>query len=168
MSPQSSSPLPRLARGATFAQVGIVVANLDLALHRHAGMGPWSIWTYDRSFLPTLTCAGQPVDCRFRIALDSGDPQLELIEPLDHRSPYAGWLARNGSGIHHLGYLVDDIGMAIAAMQKAGFDLIMSGSGYGADGTGGFAYFDTVAALGYVTEAIERPVRRREPEAIVF
>jgi len=166
MSSPPLSPLPSVAVGATFAQVGIVVDDLDRALERHTGMGPWSVWTYDAEFVPTLTLDGRPADCRFRVALDGNDPQLELIQPLDHRSPYAGWLGRGGAGIHHLGYLVDDLQDAVDAMTVAEFEVIMSGSGYGLDGGGGFAYFDTVEAVGYITEAIERSERRRDPEYV--
>ncbi len=38
--------------------------------------------------------------------------KIELLEPLGERSPIAGFLARNGQGIHHVCYEVDDIAAA--------------------------------------------------------
>jgi hypothetical protein len=40
----------------------------------------------------------------------------------------------------------------------------MGGSGFGADGSGAFCYYDTTAAIGYLAEAIERPRVRRPAE----
>jgi hypothetical protein len=154
------------AMGRAPAQLGIVVPDLERALRAHAGMGPWSVYTYDRHVVPTLECGGTPADFRFRLALNPSTPQLEIIQPLDDDSPYARWLARGHSGVHHLGYLVDDVSATTTAMCAAGFTVIMSGSGHGADGTGAFAYYDTEAAVGYLMEAIRRPLERREPEAV--
>lgn len=155
------------ALGGTFAQVGIVTPDIEGALRAHAAMGPWSVWTYDRDFVPDLQAEGRPGDFAMRLALNTSTPQLELIEPLDDRSPYAQWMARGGPGLHHLGFVVEDVHATTEAMRRAGFAVIASGSGYGLDGDGGFCYYDTVDAIGYVTEAIERPARRREPEVVV-
>lgn len=153
--------------GSQIGQVGLVVSELERAVTAHADLGPWTLWTYDRTFVTDLEIAGRPADCRFRVALNRGQPQLEIIQPLDDDSPYAHWIAETGGvGIHHLGFYVDDVRAATAAMEAEGYATIMTGSGYGADGTGGFGYFDTVAELGFVVEAIEVPGKRREPEAI--
>lgn len=152
--------------GTGVAQIGMVVADLEEAVAAHRAAGPWSIWTYDRSVVPTLRCAGGD-DFAFRIALNAGDPQLELIEPLDDRGPYAEALAEAGGALHHLGFLSTDVAATTVAMEAAGVSVLLSGSGHGADGTGAFTYYDTREALGYLTEAIERPSRRREPDAVI-
>jgi methylmalonyl-CoA/ethylmalonyl-CoA epimerase len=51
-------------------------------------------------------------------------------------------------------------------MSDAGYPVLQMGTGYGVDGDGGFAYFDTLAATSVVFEAIEVPARRRPPEDI--
>jgi len=38
-----------------------------------------------------------------------GETHIELLEPTDSESPVAKFLDRNGEGIHHIGYLSDDI-----------------------------------------------------------
>ena len=49
-------------------------------------------------------------------------------------------------------------------MVAAGYDLLQSGYGYGLDGDGGYAYFDTERDFGIIVEALEVPRRRREPD----
>ena len=101
-----------------------------------------------------------------RLALGGSDPQVELIEPLEGPSAYHEWIDEHGYGFHHVGYYVADVRAVTVEMERAGFEVLMGGSGFGADGSGAFAYYDTVAVLGYVTEAIEVPARRHEPEAL--
>jgi methylmalonyl-CoA/ethylmalonyl-CoA epimerase len=145
-------------------QVGIVVEDLNQALDAYHGVGPWAVWTYDRSTVPGLHDSEGPANFRFRIALNNDDPQIELIEPLDDHSLYAHWLADGHGGLHHLGYLVDNLAIATEAMEAAGFTVLAGGRGNGADGSGGFCYYDTIEAIGYIAEAIERPRCRRLPD----
>jgi methylmalonyl-CoA/ethylmalonyl-CoA epimerase len=161
------SPLPALAGTAAFAHVGVLVEDLERAIAAHAGRGPWSVWTHGAHTMRTLEADGAPVEFAFRVAADAGAPQIELIQPLDERGPHAAWMRDRGPGLHHLAYLVQDVAVARRAMREAGFAEIVAGTGQGLDGSGGFAYFDTVATLGYVTEAIERPKLRREPELVL-
>lgn len=150
--------------GARVDQVGIVVNDLDQALDAYHGVGPWAVWTYDRSTVPGLHTAEGPADFRFRIALNDADPQIELIEPLDDHSLYARWLADGHRGLHHLGYLVGNLTAAREAMLAARFTVLAGGWGNGQDGSGGFCYFDTIESIGYIAEAIERPSVRRPPD----
>jgi methylmalonyl-CoA/ethylmalonyl-CoA epimerase len=153
--------------GAEFNQVGIVVPDIRRAIAAHDGQGPWSISTIDRSIVANLAVAGAPADFAIRVAANQSLPQLELIEPLDDLSPYAQWLSQHGPGIHHLGYHVESVPTVTDRMVAAGFPVLLSGSNHGLDGDGAFAYYDTAAELGYLTEARERVRRRRPPEAII-
>ena len=60
-----------------------------------------------------------------------------------------------GRGLHHLGITVESVDATIAEMAAAGYPCLQQGYGFGADGSGGFAYFDTEAELGYLLEALE-------------
>ena len=62
---------------------------------------------------------------------------------------------------------VPDLGAAVRDMERRGHAVLQSGSGYGLDGDGGFAYLDTAALLGVILELIEVPARRPPPEAVV-
>lgn len=155
------------ALGLHFGQLGVVVNDLEGTIASHAALGPWMLYTYDVSRVRHMHIGGKPADFSFRLALNPHTPQLEIIAPLDDQNPYAAWLGEYGPGLHHLGFYVDDLPTAEAAMEGEGFAPIMGGAGMGADGTGGWCYYDTVAAVGYIIEVIELPVERRPPEATV-
>ena len=55
---------------------------------------------------------------------------------------------------------------ALAQAGAAGLAVLMTGSGFGPDGDGAYAYLDTEAALGVTLELIERPARRHPPEKV--
>jgi methylmalonyl-CoA/ethylmalonyl-CoA epimerase len=150
-------------------QIGILVRDLDEALQTYGAVRTvesWSLYTYGPAFLPRLEYRGQPGQFSMRIALGGTSPQIELIEPLDGPSIYHEWVAQHGYGLHHLGFYVESLKVAIRAMSDAGFPVVQTGTGYGADGDGGFAYFDTLAEASVIFEAIEVPAQRRPPQAI--
>jgi hypothetical protein len=100
-----------------------------------------------------------------RVALCSIGPlTYELIESLDGPSIYEDWLGGRTSRQHHLGYYVDDIDGAIGAMAVKGYAVAQAGWGFGVDGDGAFAYFDTVDDFGFYYEAILGPRALRDPE----
>jgi len=151
----------------SIGQVGILVRDLEEALRRYAalwpGAGPWLVYTYGPDFLPSFHYRGEAATCSMRIALSAQTPQIELIQPLGGGpSVYDGY----GPGFHHVGVLVESLDEATASMTRAGYETIQWGAGYGLDGDGGFAYFDTAGELGIIVEAIEVPRRRREPELV--
>ena len=152
--------------GRMVGQIGIAVRDLDAALESWAGAGPWHVYTYGPDTVPRLRYRGGPGRFTVRLALNFQTPQLELVEPLVGPSIYDGWLEQHGESVHHLAVIVDSLDEAIAVMEEDGFEAVQVGAGYGLDGDGGFAYFDTVARLGFFLEVIEVPRRRREPEVI--
>jgi methylmalonyl-CoA/ethylmalonyl-CoA epimerase len=150
-------------------QVGIVVRHLDAAVERYDGAlggGPWRGWTYGPGVLAEQQYRGDASRFEMRIALSSGTPQIELIEPVSGPSIYHDWLERHGEGLHHLGSWVADLDAGVERMQRHGFAVIQLGRGHGLDGDGGFAYFDTRSTLGAILELIEVPARRLEPERV--
>lgn len=146
------------------SQVGIVVPDLDRALATHCE--EWRVWTYGPDVLRESRYRGRSGSFSMRLALGGSEPQLEYIEPVGGPSLYHEWLDEHGPGLHHLGFFVDDAQVTIEAMEGAGFAVVQAGFGFGADGSGAFVYFDTVDALGYVTEAIEPPRVRRPPDRL--
>jgi len=50
--------------------------------------------------------------------LDLGNTQLQLVEPLTPDHPLKVWLAKNGPGLHHLCFKVDDVGAAQVELPK--------------------------------------------------
>jgi len=154
--------------GRPIGQVGIVVHDLERALHHYSdgwGLGPWIGYLYGPATVPELTYRGEPGRYAMRLALAGQAPQVELIEPLEGPSIYHEWLETR-EGLHHVGIYVESVDDAVASMAEAGYALLQSGAGYGLDGDGGYAYFDTERDFSIVVEAIEVPKRRREPDFV--
>ena len=95
-----------------------------------------------------------------------GSPQVELLQALEGPSIYHEWLDSGRVGLHHVGVLVETLDAATESMRRAGYDVLQSGRGYGLDGDGGYAYFDTERDFEVIVEAIEVPKRRREPDFV--
>lgn len=156
--------------GRPVGQIGIVVRDLESACRRYSALwrcGPWRIYTYGPGILSSQSYRGSPSRFAMRIALNTTTPQLELLEPLDGPSVYDEWLERNGEGIHHLAVYADDADEAIASFAAAGYALLQEGRGFGLDGDGVFAYFDTEHDLGYLLEVVQTPKLRREPDLVI-
>lgn len=151
-------------------QVGIVVRDLEESLRRYSSfwrLGEWRCYTYSPRTVVGATYRGQPGTYAMMLALAGETPQVELIEPLAGPSIYHEWLETHGEGgVHHLGVFVDDLQSRIQSAEEAGLAVIQSGFGYGADGSGGFAYLDTLGELGTIVELIEVPAVRRPPDKV--
>jgi catechol 2,3-dioxygenase-like lactoylglutathione lyase family enzyme len=169
MSIRPVPPIVTMGGGRPY-QVGIVVPDLEAAMRAYGppvGAGDvWRVWTYDETVLRQRIYRGEDGSFAMRIALGGSEPQLELVEVLAGPSLYHEWWDRRRGGLHHLAFRVDDARAVIAEMERAGFELLQAGFGFGADGSGAFAYFDTTDALGYIAEAVEAPRERRPPERI--
>jgi methylmalonyl-CoA epimerase len=53
-----------------------------------------------------------------------GASRIELLVPTGDDTPVGRFLARRGPGMHHVAYEVDDVGSALAALERAGAELI--------------------------------------------
>jgi methylmalonyl-CoA/ethylmalonyl-CoA epimerase len=58
------------------------------------------------------------------VLLDVGENHVELLAPLGSETPVGKFLARQGPGLHHVAYQVQDIEVALAACRAAGLTLI--------------------------------------------
>jgi methylmalonyl-CoA/ethylmalonyl-CoA epimerase len=52
--------------------------------------------------------------------LDLGNTHLQLVEPLTAEHPLRAWLAKNGAGLHHLCFRVDNVGEALVELPRLG------------------------------------------------
>jgi methylmalonyl-CoA/ethylmalonyl-CoA epimerase len=151
-------------------QVAVVVRNLDTAMREYSekvGIGPWDVYTYGPHMMHAMTYRGERRPYVMKLALAyKGDVMYELIESVDGPNIYEEFLEEHGEGLHHLGYYVDDIQAEITTMEQLGFPMIQSGEGFGAEGDGAYAYFDTIASLGCIIEAIEKAKSLPDPEKV--
>jgi methylmalonyl-CoA/ethylmalonyl-CoA epimerase len=94
--------------------VGVAVEEIDAALA-----------LYEQSFeMPLVhreTVAEQGVEAAL---LDVGDGHVELLSPLGPDTPVGKFLAKNGAGLHHVAYAVEDIDATLEKIAAAGVEAI--------------------------------------------
>ena len=83
--------------------------------------------------------------------LEVGQSKIELLEPTSPDSPVARFLDKNGPGVHHLAYEVEDIGAAIAKLVADGARMIDAAPRNGAHGTK-IAFIHPKSSGGVLTE----------------
>jgi methylmalonyl-CoA/ethylmalonyl-CoA epimerase len=94
--------------------VGVAVENIDaaLAVYRDAlGM----------TLVHRETVSEQGVDAAL---LDVGDSHIELLQPLGPDTTVGKFLARRGSGLHHVAYRVASVESTLKTLSAAGVRLI--------------------------------------------
>lgn len=104
--------------------IGIAVSNLDEALKLYTEV-------------LGLECAGTEVveEQKVRVAfLPLGDTEVELLESTSEDGPIAKFIEKNGEGIQHIAFRVDNIEEAIQDMLAKGMKMIDEKPRYGAGG----------------------------------
>ena len=106
--------------------VCVVTADLDRAMNAwwdRYGIGPWKHFVFDDRNMDAVI-DGEPISFGMRVGLANLGPHtmIELIEPLDDRSPYAASLAeRDGADhFHHIKIAVEDFDGASSRLLEAG------------------------------------------------
>jgi methylmalonyl-CoA epimerase len=82
------------------------------------------------------------------------DSYVQLLTPTREDSPVAKFLERKGEGLHHVGYRVDDCGVALRAVKDAGGQVIDAEPRPGSRGTT-VAFVHPKAAFGTLIELVE-------------
>jgi catechol 2,3-dioxygenase-like lactoylglutathione lyase family enzyme len=142
-------------------QIGFVVRDVERAAREfdaRLGAGPWRGWLFGPQG-QGREYRGRPAEWSLRLALNEGSPQFELIEPLDGPSIHGDWLEERGESFQHVAYIVPSLEQITSEMEAAGHPAVARIHAFGAAGDGAAAYFDTVAALGFMVEAVEPPAR---------
>jgi catechol 2,3-dioxygenase-like lactoylglutathione lyase family enzyme len=138
--------------------LSIVVADIDKATRYYEaiGIGPFAEYPpmseYVKIEVPdeegfynlTIRCT------------QIGPVQLQLIQPGAGRSLYKEHLEKNGEGVFHLGFAVEDIEAAEQTVRDMGIEVISRGR---RDNGSGFAYLGTAAGAG-----ITLLIRQSPPE----
>ena len=124
--------------------VGIAVSDLDAAVE----------W-YERMF-------GATVAHRERIESDGveeallkvADSYIQLLKPYTDTSPLAKFMERNGEGLHHVGYRVDDCGAVLSSVKAQGARVVDEHPRTGSRGTT-VAFMHPKTAFGTLIELVE-------------
>ena len=140
--------LPRLG------QIGMVVYSADRTMEHFKSLGicPWMLW----EGLPEFTIEKQgPVKASLKIAMAySGGVQIELIEVTSGRSYYNDTLDKR-EGLHHLGFMVNNLEKRVEQCKAIGIDVLQSGRIKSKGFTVDYAYMDTQAQCGVIIEFIQ-------------
>ena len=147
---------PRL--GELF-HIGWVVHDCEAAqeeLSARLGAGPF-LSAGDEMRFDNVLVHGKPVPVVLKIAVGTlGGVLIELLQPLDDRSPHAEFLATRGEGIHHLAFLVPDLDAELAAARRANPELSLLIDGTGPGNEFPWVYLDAGNARETVIELWER------------
>ena len=94
--------------------VGFAVTDLDEAVS-----------TYTDLFGATLEHRERVEDQGVEAAsMLVGADRVELLAPTGDDTPVGRFLAKRGPGMHHIAYEVDDVGAALADLERRGAELI--------------------------------------------
>ena len=94
--------------------IGVAVEDIDaaIALYRDS---------FEMELAHRETVESQGVEA---VLLDVGDGHVELLAPLGPETPVGRFMVKNGAGLHHVAYAVDDIDAALEKLAAAGLRLI--------------------------------------------
>ncbi|MDW5298654.1 MAG: methylmalonyl-CoA epimerase [Sedimentibacter sp.] len=125
--------------------IGIAVKNLDDAVNFYENiLGVKSAGTE--------IVQEQKVKVAF---LPIGDSEVELLESTEEDGAIAKFIAKNGEGVQHIAYRVDDIEAAIAEMKEKGIRMIDEKPRYGAGGAK-IAFCHPKSTFGVLIELTQR------------
>ena len=141
--------LPLLTR---IDHVGIACRDLDAAIGRYEatfGLQVVSLEVNQEQGVREAMLAVGPVQLG---GLRPG--YVQLLEPLGPDTPVGRFLTRRGEGLHHVGYGVEDIGQALAAIGGRGVRLLDERPRHGSMGAS-IAFLHPADLGGVLTELVQ-------------
>jgi hypothetical protein len=151
----------------------VVTGDLDRAVRAWAdryGIGPWRLHRYDSSNM-AATVDGERVEFEMLVGLcQLANARVELIQPLDDRSPYARSLSEHAGAdhIHHVRFDVESYDESAAQLRGLGartiFDAAFKPGGAEDGDRLAATYFATDADLGFTVEIVGVPDGFAMPE----
>jgi methylmalonyl-CoA/ethylmalonyl-CoA epimerase len=129
---------------ARIDHVGVAVEDLDASIALYEN-------TYNMQLVHRETVTEQGVEA---VLLDVGENHVELLAPLGPDTPVGKYLLKNGPGIHHVAYQVEDIDTVLSSLKTAGLRLIDETPRIGIRGSR-VAFLHPKATGGVLTEIVE-------------
>jgi methylmalonyl-CoA epimerase len=124
--------------------IGVAVEEIDPAIELYRD-------SFELDVAHRETVQEQGVEA---VLLDVGENHVELLAPLSSDTPVGKFLERQGPGLHHVAYQVDDIDAALAACRQAGLRLIDEQPRTGIRGSR-VAFLHPRATGGVLTEIVQ-------------
>ena len=94
--------------------IGVAVEDIDAAIELYRD-------SFEMELAHRETVESQGVEA---VLLDVGDGHVELLAPLGPDTPVGKFMAKNGAGLHHVAYAVEDIDSTLEQLSAAGLELI--------------------------------------------
>ena len=111
------------------SHIGIVVEDAEKAAdfyERVFGVGPFTTKVYDMSEGSYFLIDGKPAAAKFKAAIAfSGDVFIELVEVMEGETNHTQFLRKNGEGLQHLCFGVDDMESTVIALKSEGLEPIL-------------------------------------------
>lgn len=107
--------------------VGLVVKDMDkaIAYFESIGIGPFKVGDQRKFTIPFKgELHGKPAEWKTTISnADLGGVELELLEPTEGNQALKESLDATGEGLHHIGFLVNDLEAAEVKGKKDGLKI---------------------------------------------
>jgi methylmalonyl-CoA/ethylmalonyl-CoA epimerase len=139
--------LPLLGR---IDHVGIACRDLDAAIERYQA-------TFGLEVVSLEVNSEQGVREAMLAVGGSSGGYVQLLEPLGPDTPVGRFLARRGEGLHHVGYGVEDISQALAAIGGSGVRLLDQRPRHGSMGAS-IAFLHPADLGGVLTELVQAAI----------
>jgi methylmalonyl-CoA/ethylmalonyl-CoA epimerase len=99
---------------AAIDHVGVAVSSLDAGIALYAG-------TFGLELAHREVVEDQGVEAAL---LEVGESHVELLSPLGDDTPVGKFIAKRGTGLHHVAYRVEDINRTLAQLNDEGVRMI--------------------------------------------
>jgi methylmalonyl-CoA epimerase len=124
--------------------VGVAVADMEAAIALYEGK-------LGMPLVHRETIAEHGIDAAL---LEVGDGHVELLFPIEEDTSVGRFIARQGQGLHHVAYAVENIEAALADLANEGLELIDAEPRVGIrNSRAAFVHHDSVT--GVLTELVE-------------
>jgi methylmalonyl-CoA/ethylmalonyl-CoA epimerase len=138
--------------------VGVAVLDLDAAVSHY-------VTTFGLVVMAVETNEEQGVrEAMLQISSTDGDEPasssglgssyVQLLSPLGPDTPVGRFLAKRGEGVHHIGYAVDDVAVAMEGLVAQGIRVLDSRPRHGSLGAS-IAFAHPKDLLGVLTELVQ-------------
>jgi methylmalonyl-CoA/ethylmalonyl-CoA epimerase len=137
--------------------VGIAVVNLEEAIERYRSSFGLEVVAVESNDLQGVREAMLRLGPSMPIGPDAErlpPSYVQLLEPLGPDTPVGRFLARRGEGLHHVGYAVDDVALAMETLALQGVRMLDSQPRHGSLGAS-IAFAHPKDLSGVLTELVQ-------------
>lgn len=120
----------------------IVVRDIEKAkkYYQSIGIGPWMDYPPLVEYTKLNVMDEKGFFATRFVYTQIGNLQLQLAQPGEGKTIYKDFLEKNGEGVFHIGFEVQDIETVDKQLREAGMNVLASGR---RDDGSGFSYLDT-------------------------